>query len=935
MTRQSHAFVSTASIVALAAAMASPAAAQTTGAAQDGAPTTAPASPATAPDSTAPASAGVRSADPTGYPASNDIIVTAQRRSESLQRVPIAVSAFSNEALEQQRIDGGYDLQRVVPNLSVSRAGFGANNFQIRGIGYQIVSTTGEAGVSFHVNNAPIAVNRLSDAEFYDIERVEVLRGPQGTLYGRNATGGVINVLTAQPKFDKVAGSLNAEYGSYDTRKLKGFINVPLGDVVAVRVAGSYLKRDGFQRNTVSGERTDGRDLYSLRGTVAIRPSDDFRMTLMYERFHEDSDRTGGLKQLCIKDRGPTSVGGVPTTALQQQLLSRGCGLGSVFDANANGAVNSSATLPGTLLLLSGVLPGDVYPQGTTGGLRDVQFRRRPQYEATNDLVQLNVEGDLTPTLQLSSLFSYANDRVFSRIGDSVASVVPFNTTPFTPGGVFTDPQLGASRFFQGERIDDLSTKQLSEEIRLQSSFAGPVNFSLGGIYLNSKRLNDVYFPSNGNTLYAVIQNTINAANPAAQIGIDPNAVPTGIGHNYFLSRNPYVLDSLAAFGEVYVQITPDIRLTGGARYTSDNKKFDVLSTQLLSPGSGFPARLRQQATFNKLTWRATADWQVTQSSLLYASYSRGYKSGGFNPPDIIATTPTYAPEVVDAFEIGTKNRFFGNALTLNASAFHYDYKGYQISQINALTSSTTNTDAKIWGAELETVVEPVRNLRFNGTVGYLHTKITGGSTVDPFDRTQGNAALTLLKTPQTACVGATAGVAALVRATQLGIPGLGPQALIGACPTATDGDGLFAGAGNPLAALGISVPTSAGVPVDLDGKELPNSPHWTFGGGAEYGIEFSAGNRLTLRGDYYRTTRSFARFFNSPSDRLRGYENVNVTLTFDSEPLGLQVQGFAKNLTNRDVITGFSVQSDAVGLTREAFINDPRVYGVSVTKRF
>ena len=931
MRHPTLALARTASIAALVIALASPAAAQTTGATQDGAPATAPGPERTAPNSTLPASASQTDADAT----SSDIIVTAQRRSESLQRVPIAVSAFSNEALEQQRIDGGYDLQRAVPNLSVSRAGFGANNFQIRGIGYQIVSTTGEAGVSFHVNNAPIAVNRLSDAEFYDIERVEVLRGPQGTLYGRNATGGVINVLTAQPKFDASSGSLNAEYANYDTRKLKGFINVPLGDTVAVRVAGSYLKRDGFQRNTLLDERTDGRDLYSLRGTIAFRPSDDFRLTLMYERFHEDSDRTGGLKQLCIKDAGPTSVGGVPTTALQQQLLSRGCALGSVFQPNANGAVNSSATLPGALLLLSGVLPGDVYPQGTTGGLRDVQFRRRPQYQATNDLVQLNVEGDINDDLQLSSLFSYSNDRVFSRVGDSVASTVPFNATPFTPGGVFTDPQLGASRFFQGERIDDLSTKQLSEELRLQSSFSGPVNFSLGGIYINSKRLNDVYFPSNGNTLYATIQNFLNAANPAAQIGIDPNAVPDGSGHNYFLSRNPYVLDSLAAFGEVYFQITPNIRLTGGARYTSDSKKFDVLATQLLSPGLGFPNRIRQQDTFNKLTYRATADWQVTERSLLYASYSRGYKSGGFNPPDIVATTPTYAPEVVDAFEIGTKNRFFGNALTLNASAFHYDYKGYQISQINALTSFTTNTDAKIWGAELETIVEPVRNLRFTGTVGYLHTKITGGSTVDPFDRTQGNPALTLLKTPQSACVGPTAGVAALVAATKLGIPGLGPTALIGACPTPTDADGLFAGAGNPLAALGISVPTSAGVPVDLNGKQLPNSPHWTLGGGAEYGIEFGRGNRVTLRGDYYRTTRSYARFFNSPSDRLRGYENLNVTLTFDSEPLGIQVQGFAKNLTNKDVITGFSVQSDAVGLVREGFINDPRVYGVSLTKRF
>src|SRR5262249_3275106 len=131
-----------------------------------------------------------------------EVVVTAQKRQEAIQSVPIAVSAFSAADLEARRLDGGQDLQLSVPNMSFSRSPFGTSNSQIRGIGYQVVSTGGDDGVGIHENNVPLTVNRLSDADFYDMTRVEVLRGPQGTLFGRNATGGVINLITAKPTHD-------------------------------------------------------------------------------------------------------------------------------------------------------------------------------------------------------------------------------------------------------------------------------------------------------------------------------------------------------------------------------------------------------------------------------------------------------------------------------------------------------------------------------------------------------------------------------------------------------------------------------------------------------------------------------------------------------------------------------------------------------------
>src|SRR5262245_51059464 len=160
-----------------------------------------------------------------------EIVVTAQKREEGIQTVPIAVTALTAEALTTQRISLAEDLARAVPNLYYSRAGVGYNetNYQLRGIGYQLVSTSGDAGVGVHVNNAPLGVNRMGQNEIYDMERVEVLRGPQGTLYGRNATGGVINLITAKPSVDSFSGEGTLEYGDYDHKRLSGHVNIPMG----------------------------------------------------------------------------------------------------------------------------------------------------------------------------------------------------------------------------------------------------------------------------------------------------------------------------------------------------------------------------------------------------------------------------------------------------------------------------------------------------------------------------------------------------------------------------------------------------------------------------------------------------------------------------------------------------------------------------------
>lgn len=225
-----------------------------------------------------------------------ELVVTAQKREESLQDVPIAVSAFNQESLDRQQIDGGQNLQQAIPNVTFSRTNGGGFNFVIRGIGSKTGTVTGDAATGIHLNNAPLTTNTLADADFYDVERVEVLRGPQGTLFGRNATGGVVNIITAKPNPD-FGAEARMEIGNYNSAKFRGMINVPVTEDLALRVAGIYSRRDGFGDNIITGTDVDDRDLYALRGTVSWNPTDRLSTYFIWD----GGDRPTSF---CLQDRG-------------------------------------------------------------------------------------------------------------------------------------------------------------------------------------------------------------------------------------------------------------------------------------------------------------------------------------------------------------------------------------------------------------------------------------------------------------------------------------------------------------------------------------------------------------------------------------------------------------------------------------------------------
>ncbi|HUJ03953.1 MAG TPA: TonB-dependent receptor, partial [Rhizomicrobium sp.] len=233
------------------------------------------------------------------------VIVTSSKIKGDIQTVPIAITALSQEQLTSRQIAGGPDLVKEVPNLTFSKTNFTGYNIEIRGIGTQAISVTTDPAVAVAFNDTPFIRNHFFEQEFYDVAQVEVLRGPQGTLYGRNATAGVVNVVSAKPS-DEFEAMLSADWGNYTNRRYEAMVNLPIvDDRLDLRIAGEWTKRDGYSYNQTTGQPIDGRDLWSSRVTLGWKPVSSVQSYLIWEHFQESDDRLRSGKQLCKTDYGP------------------------------------------------------------------------------------------------------------------------------------------------------------------------------------------------------------------------------------------------------------------------------------------------------------------------------------------------------------------------------------------------------------------------------------------------------------------------------------------------------------------------------------------------------------------------------------------------------------------------------------------------------
>ncbi len=1007
-----------------------------------------------------------------GRSAVEEIIVTAQRTEESIQDVPIAVTAFTGETLEAKQIITPSDLQLNTPSTTFSATNFGGSTMTIRGIGSLLIGT-GSLGVSTHLDEIPLPTNLVA-TEFYDMERVEVLRGPQGTLYGRNATSGVINLVTAKPNLDAVNGNIDVEYGDYNHLRVKGALNLPVTETVGLRFAGMQLERDGYIENTAYGQvgaagtrgegtvlqniddDIDGRDITSYRITGLWEINDNMNAWVQYNKFRENDDRARITNQVC--QMTPVPVYGCDPDAFGFDTPNLGTTTGGVT-AGQVGAI-PFGTPVGTR----------AFPQ-TSKGLRKMHTDFEPEYYFNQDAytAEFNYElDDYTFTIsggyqetqywsQMDYLMDVGPDLSPTNFATPLGPANPTGYWPTSsPAGRFTagfdtpqcDFNAGTVGQFGGclypadtTRVfaydqSDATSEYWTVEGKIQSNFDGPINFLLGGGVSNTTGDGGSYFVlANTLDMYKTIYPSLyaNVGNPDKSSEVDSKSV----------------------FGELYWQATDNIKFTVGLRYNDDTLEsssanpfftaldgcaypaisflapfledcatgiqkawFRTAALGLISgyargtpgaagatalaeywgvydaydaacgPNTGWDGALfigcagpaeyaaamnilqqgippvpgfnetrnitgsPSKVDFQKTTGRAGVDWQVSDSSMVFAFYTRGYKPGGLNPavsPEFQGSTPfTFDAEEVDSYEIGSKNLFLNNSLMLNGSVFYYDYKGLQVGRIVNNTAVNDNINAKNWGVELETVWRPeaMPNLSIDATYSYLKAEVDGATSIDPLDRGAGDPNLIALKNIDAGALSGQTYVANRAQITQDVIDGAfavcaaysaaNPAPPPG-CPAVLPGtdypDGLPAFfSKNFLDTAGVF--TSSGLEKSIDGNTLPGSPENTFNIGIAYDIEMGFG-RVTPRIDYHWQDDQWGREFNSPGDAIEAWDQWNASVSFMSNDSRWQGMLWVRNLEDEDNVTGHYLTSDTSGFFRNYFLTEPRIWGASVRYNF
>jgi iron complex outermembrane recepter protein len=788
----------------------------------------------------------------------------------------------------------------------------------------------------------PIKNPRLFETEYFDVQRVEVLRGPQGTLYGRNATGGAVNIIARKPT-KEFEGNLELEAGNYGAVKAKGVVNVPLGDTVAMRFAGISFQRDGYTDNLFTGNDIDDRDQWSARGALRFTPSDAADITLMVNHYKEDSHRSRVTKQMCHRD--PNGAFG----CLPDRLG---------FEAgNMRGTLGGNLAEFGPLLLelADGVVDNSFFGQplppaliatGTdvnTGGVVPTDLHQTfaefdPIYEADETVITLEFSYDFGP-LTLTSVTGFQETSFLSQTdynwtvaglpydGPALAALTPvFGGIPISEidGGLLGS--LGGhvrnvANFSRNYDQSDQEADQWSQELRLASELEGPLNFQIGAFFLNS----------DDNTNYYVVTSELDYwAQVTAPYSPFLDSAPP-----YYINATPSAaLKSSAVFAELYMDATENLKWTAGMRYTRDKKEIRdrqmLFSVPVLTPATAtaFDEFREDETTFNEYTGRLGFDYKPGwfDDSTVYAFYSRGYKAGGFNPPldrnlpQFAGTPEVFDPEFVNALEVGSKNIFAGGRVQANLTAFYYDYDALQVSKIVARTSVNENVDANIYGFEGEFVFSPVTDLLIDANFAYLKTKIKDFSSIDPRDPSNGDPSWTVLKDigDGSNCVLASS---QLAQAQTVGL--VLPVALIG---------GPF-GLCGALDGAGFDV--QDGIAADLDGNQLQSSPEFTFKLGAQYTFGLGSNLSLTTRADYYWRDDFYARIFNQPIDKIEAWDVLNAQVELSSRNDTWYVRGYVHNLMDDDNITGMYVTDASSGLFTNVFALDPRTYGLVVGFRF
>jgi iron complex outermembrane receptor protein len=595
----------------------------------------------------------------------SDIVVTAERRETRLQETPVSASVLSGDTLKTQQIVSVVDLSAALPNVNVGVGLGGSAQVNIRGIGYSDLLPGGEARVAYYVDNFYLARPSSALGSFFDVDRVEVLRGPQGTLFGRNATGGAFNVITRSPTRE-ASGYLDLTVGNYGLIQTEGALSGGLSDTLSARVAFQTVNRNGYGKSLITDRDIDDSNTISLRGKLRWEPSS--RVTIdLSGHYHRENDANYALHYFGQ---------GQPGTPLAPDALG--------------------------------------YP--TRSFSRDVNF----DTDVVNKRETYGFDGkakfELTDELTLAVFGAYENAK-FNIVND------------------------GDGTAFLGVRTEQAdASESYSAEAQLLGDF-GRLNFVAGVYYFQESEV-----PLNRAVINAIF---LGGANFTPQGAVQTSNLQTYAG---------------AIYGQATYKVTDKLSLTLGGRYGRETKKdigdffqFDLVRpwppfVEPLIPLPGFP--FDQKRTVSKFTPKVTLDYKFTPDIYAYATYSEGFKSGGFN---FGQAAPNYfQPEAIKDYEGGIKTTFANGRLIVNLSGFYYNYTNIQTQILKEGTGGTpdhiefTNAGAaRIYGTELEVTARPVRGLTIDVSGSLLSAKYTEYMDKDATDPAKGTQDLRGRHVPQ------------------------------------------------------------------------------------------------------------------------------------------------------------------------------------------
>lgn len=573
----------------------------------------------------------------------SEVVVTAQRREQSAQSVGVALTVLSGETLVQRGVTNINQLQYAAPNLSIVPAfGGGQPNFRLRGVGFDDYASNNTSTVGVYVDEVAYPLPIQTQGLLFDASRVEVLRGPQGTLYGRNTTGGAVNFITNRPTDSFHAGG-DVEIGNYDSLNAQGYVSGPITDTLSGRLSAQTIQGGGWQHNRVTGQELGSANKTAVRGQLQWQATPTLSFLLNAHFAQDRSEATG----LYLFKPFATGIPGIGTIPADTNHSVTGWGASSSFAS------------------IIGVSP-DAKPfrHNDSGG------------------VDLTTKWDLGAT-KLTSVTAY---EVLNR-----HEYNDWDASSAADAGVFF-----------GSKV-----RVFSEELRLSSPDTSKIKW-VGGVYYDHETLDEAF--------------------------ISDFAQAFG-----FVADTSYkqTAESYSAFGQTEVPVTDKFTVVGGLRVEHEQRDFTNFKTATV-PVIGLGTGGSPSTQYTEGTGKLELDFKPQAGTLLYASVSRGVKSGGLTAYNTLSTSQLkpFAPEVLWAYEVGFKKDFPAQNLRVNGAAYYYDYKNQQVQSavydpIYGAVGVIRNADAEIYGGELEGVWRPIPALLITQSIGYSTGEFTNFQDLD------------------------------------------------------------------------------------------------------------------------------------------------------------------------------------------------------------